>query len=305
MDAQTSGEIAGTAVSQPRSAFVSAPDGLRLHVRVRGSRTAPGLPVVCLPGLARTTSDFDSLAAGLTASTPPPRAVYAFDYRGRGRSEYDRNPANYSFAVELADIVAVLTALDIGRAVFVGTSRGGVLAMMLASVRPAAVAGVVLNDIGPVIDPKGLVRIKGYVGKLPQPSNFNDAATVLRRLFGAQFPALNDNDWLAFAHRTFDERNGRLVPNYDPRLAETLRGIDVEQPLPALWNEFDAIVGMPLLVVRGANSDILTPATVKAMRARHKDMKTIEVPDQGHAPLLAEPELIQRIEAFIESCELR
>jgi pimeloyl-ACP methyl ester carboxylesterase len=303
MDAQAaSGEISAAALP-PRSVFVSAPDGLRLHTRVWGSPAAPGLPVVCLPGLARTTDDFNSLAVGLTGSGLTARAVYALDYRGRGRSDYDRDPANYSFAVELADIIAVLTALDIGRAVFVGTSRGGLLTMMLGCARPGAIAGAVLNDIGPVIEPKGLVRIKGYVGKLPQPTSFNDAATVLRRLFGAQFPALTDDDWLAFAHRTFSERDGRLTPNYDPRLAETLRGVDVERPLPALWNEFDALAGVPMLVIRGANSDILAPATVKAMRARHKDMKTIEVPDQGHAPLLAEPAIIGRIEGFIESCE--
>jgi pimeloyl-ACP methyl ester carboxylesterase len=303
MDAQTPGTGADMAAREPHSVFVSAPDGLRLHARVWGPRTAPGLPVVCLPGLARTTSDFETLATGLTDSIPPPRAVYALDCRGRGRSGYDRDPANYSFAVELADLVAVLTALDIGRAVFIGTSRGGLLTMMLGSVRPGAIAGVVLNDIGPVIDPKGLVRIKGYVGKLPQPTSFDDAATVLRRLFGAQFPALAEDDWLAFAHRTFDERNGRLVPNYDRRLAETLRSVDVERPLPALWNDFDALKDVPMLVVRGANSDILSPATVKAMRARRKDMRTIEIPDQGHAPLLAEPATIARIRTFIESCE--
>jgi pimeloyl-ACP methyl ester carboxylesterase len=303
MDAQAAGTEVEAAAPEPRSIFVSAPDGLPLHVRLWGSRTALGLPVLCLPGLARTTSDFETLAAGLTGSVPPRRAVYALDYRGRGRSGYDRNLANYSFAVELADLLAVLTALDIGRAVFIGTSRGGLLTMMLGSVRPGAIAGVVLNDIGPVIDPKGLVRIKGYVGKLPQPTSFEDAATVLRRLFGAQFPALAEDDWLAFAHRTFYERDGRLVPNYDPRLAETLRSVDVERPLPALWNEFDALKDIPVLVVRGANSDILAPPTVKAMRARRKDMRTIEIPDQGHAPLLAEPATIARIQAFIESCE--
>ena len=303
MDAQIAGSQAQTDILRSRSIFVSAPDGLRLHVRAWGPRTAPGLPVVCLPGLARTTADFDTLAAVLTEAVPPPRAVYALDYRGRGRSEYDRDPANYSFAVELADLVAVLTALGIGRAVFVGTSRGGLLTMLLASARPGVIAGAVLNDIGPVIEPKGLVRIKGYVGKLPQPTSFDDAATVLRRLFGAQFPALTADEWRAFAHRTFDERDGQLVPNYDPRLAETLRGVDVERPLPALWNEFEALAAMPVLVIRGANSDILSPATVKAMRAHHKALKSIEVPDQGHAPLLAERELIGRIQAFIESCE--
>ncbi|MPZ59644.1 MAG: alpha/beta fold hydrolase [Rhizobiales bacterium] len=294
---------ARTQAARPHSIFLSAPDGLKLHVRAWGPRTAPGLPVVCLPGLARTTADFDHLAAALTEASPPPRAIFALDYRGRGRSDYDRNPANYSFAVELNDLIAALTALEIGRAVFVGTSRGGLLTMLLAAARPAVIAGAILNDIGPVIEPKGLVRIKGYVGKLPQPTSFEDAATVLRRLFGAQFSALTDDDWRAFAERTFDERGGRLVPNYDPRLAETLRGVDVEQPLPALWNEFDALAAAPVTVIRGANSDILSPATVKAMRARHKTLKTIEVPGQGHAPLLAEPALIARIQAFIEACE--
>jgi len=304
MDAQTEDRQTRAGVIGARSVFVTAPDGLRLHVRTWGPRTALGLPVVCLPGLARTTADFDALGAALTEGEPAPRAVYALDYRGRGQSDYDR-PANYTFPVELADLIAVLTALGIGRAVFVGTSRGGLLTMLLAAARPGTIAGAILNDIGPIIDPKGLVRIKGYVGKLPQPTSFDDAATVLRRLFGAQFPALTDEDWLAFGHRTFNERNGRLVPNYDPRLAETLSGVDVERPLPALWNEFEALTAVPVMVIRGANSDILSPATVKAMRARHKALKTIEVPDQGHAPLLAEAGLIARIVAFVESCETR
>jgi pimeloyl-ACP methyl ester carboxylesterase len=303
LDAHVVSSAAQSDATQPCSVFVSAPDGLKLHVRAWGSRTAAGVPVVCLPGLARTTADFETLATALTSPMPTPRAVFALDYRGRGRSEYDRDPANYSFPVELADIIAVLTALDIGRAVFVGTSRGGLLTMLLAAARPGALAGVILNDIGPVIEPKGLVRIKGYVGKLPQPTSFDDAATVLRRLFGAQFPTLSEEEWRGFAYRSFEERDGRLVPNYDPRLAETLRSVDEERPLPALWHAYDALGAVPLLVIRGANSDILSPATVKAMRARHKAMKTIEVPDQGHAPLLSEPTLIGRIETFIEGCE--
>jgi pimeloyl-ACP methyl ester carboxylesterase len=207
--------------------------------------------------------------------------------------------------VELADVLAELTALELGRAVFVGTSRGGMLIMLLAAARPAAIAGVVLNDIGPVIEPKGLMRIKGYVGKLPQPTSFDDAATLLRRLFAAQFPALSEADWRAWAQRSFEERNGRLLPNYDPGIAETLRGVDPERPLATLWDQFEALGGVPLLVIRGANSDILSPATVKAMRARHKGMKTIEVPEQGHAPLLREPDVIARIEAFVAACDSR
>src|SRR5215470_11194420 len=164
------------------SRFVSAQDGLRLHVRAYGARTR-ALPVVCLPGLARTTADFDALALALASDRERPRRVLALDYRGRGKSDYDRKAANYNLQVELADVLSVLTALDIGRAAFVGTSRGGILTMLLAAARPTAIAGCVLNDIGPVIELEGLVRIKTYVGKLPQLSSFPAAADALRRRF--------------------------------------------------------------------------------------------------------------------------
>lgn len=288
----------------PASVFVSAPDGLRLHVRRHGRRGTRSLPVVCLPGLARTTEDFDALAAAL-AGRGQDRQVLAADYRGRGRSDYDRNPDNYSLAVELADLLAVLTALDVGRAVFVGTSRGGILAMLLATVRPTIIAGAVLNDIGPVIEPKGLVRIKGYVGKLPPPKNFEEGAEILRRLLDAQFPKLDAEAWLAAARRTWRERDGRLAPTYDVRLARTLDGIDLERPLPSLWKEFDALSDMPLMVIRGANSDVLSEATVAAIQERRPALETLVVPDQGHAPLLAEPDVIRRIAAFIADCEKR
>ena len=129
---------------------------------------------MCLPGLARTTADFESLALALSSAGQ--RRVYALDYRGRGKSDYDRKPENYNLQVELADLIAVLTALGIGRAAFVGTSRGGILTMLLAVVRPTAIAGCVLNDIGPVIELEGLMRIKDYVGKLPQAASFREAA---------------------------------------------------------------------------------------------------------------------------------
>jgi pimeloyl-ACP methyl ester carboxylesterase len=260
------------------------------------------LPVVFLPGLARTGADFEALATALAADPHGPRYVVALDSRGRGLSDYDRDPSNYNFATELADLLTVLTALDIGPAVFVGTSRGGILTMLLAVARPAAIAGAVLNDIGPVIDVRGLARIKSYVGQLPRPKSLADGAEILRRLFGSQFPKLADDDWLAFSRRTFKEQNGRLVATYDVRIAETLAAIDFERPIPSLWAEFDALARMPLMVIRGANSDLLSAATVAAMRGRRTDMVAIEVPDQGHAPLLMEPEIIADIGAFVARC---
>lgn len=287
----------------PTSVFISAPDGLRLHARCHGPRSAPATPVVCLPGLARTAADFDTLAAALAGDPKQPRRVIALDYRGRGLSDYDRDPANYNFQLELADVLAAVTALDATPAIFVGTSRGGILAMLLAAVRPTAIAGVVLNDIGPVIEPKGLMRIKGYVGKLPQPRTFEEGAEILRRLFDAQFPKLTHEDWLKSAHRTFKQENGALVPTYDVKLAKTMEGIDFERPFPPLWGAFDALVNKPVMVIRGANSDILSAATVEAMRARRAALEAIEVPDQGHTPLLVEADVIARIAAFAAACE--
>ena len=285
------------------STFISAPDGLRLHARCYGARSAPALPVVCLPGLARTAADFEALADALASDARRPRRVIALDYRGRGQSEYDRDPANYNFQVELADLLAVMAALDATPAVLIGTSRGGILAMLLAAVRPSAIAGVVLNDIGPVIEPKGLMRIKGYVGKLPQPRSFEEGGEILRRLFDAQFPKLTADDWIASARRAFRQENGALVPTYDVKLAQTLEGVDFEKPFPPLWQQFDALKDRPMMVIRGANSDILSPSTVEAMRTRRATLETIEVPDQGHAPLLAEADVIARIADFVARCE--
>src|SRR5262249_18133992 len=259
--------------------------------------------VVSVGCRARARGDCETLASGVASGPQAPRRVIALDSRCRGRSEYDQDPQNYSLPVELGDLIAVLTALGIARAVFLGTSRGGILTMLLAAARPTVIAGCVLNDIGPVIEPKGLMRIKGYVGKLPQPADFGDAAGMLRGLFGSQFAGLSDEDWLAFAHRTFRQADGRLVPDYDTRLATSLASMDLDQPLPQMWKEFDALARVPVMVIRGANSDILSAATVDAMRAHHPALEVVEVPDQGHAPLLTEADVIARIAAFVACCE--
>ena len=287
----------------PEGLFVAAPDGLRLHVRSDGPRLSPNLPVVCLPGLTRTTEDFHDLATALAADRDTPRRVYSLDSRGRGRSDYDKNPLNYNLNIELADLLAVLTALDIPPAVFVGTSRGGLLTMLLASARPTAIVGAIFNDIGPVIEPTGLARIKSYVGKLPQPKSFQEGAEILRRAFGQHFTQLSEDDWLKFSHRSYRKENQRLVPTYDVRIAKTLEGIDFNRPMPTLWSEFDALGRVPLLVVRGENSDLLSETTVAAMRARRPALESIVVPAEGHPPILSDAGLIGRLQAFIDSCE--
>jgi pimeloyl-ACP methyl ester carboxylesterase len=283
------------------SLFVTAPDCLRLHVRSYGSRVGSALPVVCLPGLARTAADFDPLAAAMAGDPAKPRLVLVLDYRGHGQSEYDRNPDNYTLAVALADLSAVLTAFETAPALFVGTSYGGLLAMMLAAWRPAAIAGVILNDIGPVTEPQGWVRIKGYVGQLPVPRTFEEGADILRWWFDAQFPKLAPQDWIAFAQGTWRQHGGGLVPAYDPKLARTLQRADL-QHLPTLWNHFDALARVPLMVIRGARSDMLASTTLQAMVSRRDEIEVVVVPDQGHPPFLTERSLIRRIADFVASC---
>ena len=285
------------------SRFLSAPDGLMLHVRCYEPKRASGWPVVCLPGLARTEADFETLAAHLALDEHHARRVYALDYRGRGRSDHDPDWRNYNLPTELADVIAVLTALEVHKAVFVGTSRGGMLTMLLAAARPTLIGDALLNDIGPVIEPQGLMRIKGYVGKLPQPKDLADGAVILRRVFSAQFPRLSDEDWLTWAGRTWQPSPAGLRPRYDPKLANTLIGLDLEKPLPPLWNQFDALANVPVMAVRGMNSDILSIKTLEAMRSRRASMSVLEVAEQGHAPLLAEPVVLAQIARFVLQCE--
>jgi len=283
--------------------YIRAPDGLRLHVRDYASAGAKRLTAVCLPGLSRTAEDFHVLAETLASDAAAPRRVIAVDYRGRGLADYDRRPENYTVTVELADVIAIVAALEVAPAIIVGTSRGGLIAMSLAAKQPTAIAGVVLNDIGPVIDIRGLIRIKGYVGKLPQPKNFEEGAEILRRIFSAHFPKLEADDWLAAAKRQWREEKDRLVLTYDPALAKTVADVAPDRPVAPLWPQFEALGQMPVLVIRGANSDILSPETVEEMRTRHPDMDVYEVPDQGHAPLLAEPETMARIATFAAECD--
>ena len=282
---------------------MTAQDGLTLHVRRYGSRHTSAHSVLCLPGLARTAADFHVLATALAADPDNPRLVLALDYRGHGQSQYDRNPKNYAIQVALADLSAVLAAFEITSAIFVGTSFGGVLAMMLAVLPPAAVAGVILNDIGPVMEPRGLMRIKSYVGKLPIARNFEEGAEILRWLFEAQFTKLAPQDWTAFAQRTWREGHGTLVPSHDTKLARALRSYSLER-LPTLWDQFDALARIPLMVIRGANSDMLARPTLNEMLARRGQLEVVVIPDQGHAPLLAEPNVIRRVAAFVASCDV-
>ncbi|WP_439575112.1 alpha/beta fold hydrolase [Phreatobacter sp.] len=280
---------------------VTAGDGLTLNVRVYGTPVRGRLPLLCLAGLSRNSADFDMLARALSAE----RQVFAPDYRGRGLSGRDPNWQNYALPVELQDLLAATTALGIEKAVFVGTSRGGILTMLMTAARPGLIGGAVLNDIGPVIDGTGLARIKSYLGKLPEPASWDEAVALLKSINSSRFPALSEDDWRRHAAAIWNERGGRLEVAFDPALAKTLEGLTFDAGMPTLWPQFDGLAEVPTMVIRGENSDILSAGTVSAMTERRPDLDVLTVAGQGHAPLLMDEVSIGRIAAFARRCDPR
>jgi pimeloyl-ACP methyl ester carboxylesterase len=283
--------------------FFRTQDGLKLAYRDYRPAASKHLPVVALHGLARTSADFHVLAEAISGHRTRPRRVVALDYRGRGLSDRDPNWENYDLRIELGDLQAFLTAAGIDEAIFVGTSRGGLLTMALGMVRGGAIRGVVLNDIGPHIEGAGLARIKSYVGKMPQPRTYSEAVEIQKKVAGAQFTSLSEADWHSFAELTFEETPKGLVPRYDPALSKGLETLDLTKPLPDIWPYFLCLKPVPVLSIRGENSDLFSAETQNEMMKRHPRIQTIVVAGQGHAPLLMDTPTISRIIGFLAECD--
>lgn len=281
-----------------QSRHVLARDGLKLHLREIGNRAGSDLPVICLPGLSRNADDFEVIGRALAETGD--RWVIALDSRGRGGSEYDPDWRRYDLQVELDDLFTVIEALGIPRAIFFGTSRGGLLTALTGIARPQLLAGAILNDIGPIIEGRGLARIRGYVGKLPRPQTIDAGVTVLKQVFGTHFTDMPPEAWERFARRTWRESPEGLVPRYDPNLMRPLAELDLEKPLPVLWPQFETLSVVPMMVIRGELSDILSEATAREMVARHPDARLHQVPYQGHAPILEDAPTIEAVRAFVK-----
>jgi pimeloyl-ACP methyl ester carboxylesterase len=284
--------------------WYSASDGLKLHARIYGEATGR-LPAICLPGLTRNAADFHELALHLSRHEQRPRQVIAFDYRGRGRSAYDPDWHNYNVVTEAGDVLAGLTALGIAHGGFIGTSRGGLIAMVLAAMRPAALKAVVLNDVGPVVDGAGLAQIRSYLERAPSPKSIADAIAVQRAANGQSFSALGEADWERLVKGIFREENGRLIADYDPALLNTLKAIDLSKPLPTLWPQFMGLAQIPVMVIRGENSRLLSAESLREMQKRMPALEAHTVEGQGHAPLLETGRLPELIAAFLERAEAR
>ncbi|TIR14801.1 MAG: alpha/beta hydrolase [Mesorhizobium sp.] len=280
--------------------FYAAPDGLKLHARIYGERNAGGWPVICLPGLTRNARDFHELALHLSSKVENPRKVIAFDYRGRGQSDYDPDIGHYNVGVEAGDVLAGMSALGVEQAAFVGTSRGGLIIHVLGALKPTVLKAIVLNDIGPVIEAEGLAHIRSYLDRAPKPKTFAEAVDAQRLVHSADFPALTDVDWARMVRAICRETAAGWVPDFDPALVDTLANVDFSKPLSDLWPQFEALAAVPLLAIRGANSKLLSVATFEEMGRRHPGMESVTVEGQGHAPFLETGDLPEKIAAFLD-----
>jgi pimeloyl-ACP methyl ester carboxylesterase len=274
--------------------WFSGHDGLRLFSRVYPGPSARVPVVLCLHGLMRTGRDFEELAPHLAARY----RVLVPDVRGRGRSARDRDFNNYTIPVYLQDVSALLAGLGAPRVSIVGTSMGGLMAMVLAAMQPDVVRAIVLNDVGPEVDPAGLERIRSYAGRSAPVRNWAEAVAQARATYGAAWPGLSDERWEVLVRRGYRENAGGIPEvDADPLVREPLKD---SSGTPALWPWWGgALRQVPILAIRGAHSDVLNAATLERMAREKPGLVALTVADRGHSPLLDEPECVAAIDEFL------
>ncbi|WP_297798975.1 alpha/beta hydrolase [uncultured Brevundimonas sp.] len=278
--------------------FWTSRDGLKLYGRDYVPATdTDKLPVIAIHGLTRNSADFEGIASILKANG---RRVIAVDVRGRGRSDKATDPMTYVPTTYAGDMVDLLAQKGIERAVFMGTSMGGLITMCLAALKPDAIAAAILNDVGPEVAPEGLARIAAYTGKPVVIKNWVDATEYARQINEVAFPHYDQSDWEAFARRIFKEdENGVPVLAYDPDISAPIRAAGSGALVPDLWPLFRVLAERPTLIVRGGTSDLLSTAIAGRMIMEGKNTRLIEVPDIGHAPMLDEHEASEAILDFL------
>lgn len=262
-------------------------DGLQLHYRDEGA----GIPVIALAGLTRNAADFDHVAPHL------PLRLIRPDYRGRGLSDW-ADPATYTIPQEAADVLTLMDHLGLQQAAILGTSRGGLIAMYLAMTAKDRLLGAVLNDIGPVIEPAGMEAIRDYVGRAPAQKTWEDAATA-RQTNMPGFANVTHARWLAEVKGYYDETPEGLTLRYDPKLRDAVLAT-ADQPTPDLWPLYDALNGLPLALIRGEGSPLLSEETADEMLRRRPDIIRADIPDRGHVPFLDEPLALDALHEWIE-----
>jgi pimeloyl-ACP methyl ester carboxylesterase len=271
---------------------ISAQDGLSLYVRDYGDAVSGRTPLLCLTGLTRNSSDYHDFAQARSAD----RRVITLDYRGRGRSAYDPDWRNYTAETYVSDIRHVLAATNCHHVVAVGTSLGAMLTMGMGAAMPGAVAGAILNDAGPELDPTGIARILDYVGDETPVEDWEAATARVEQLFPS-LPITTKDGWRALAERTFRTReDGKLVYDWDTAIVKNLRAM---KALPDLWALFHGLRKVPVLALRGEISDVLSQATFERMGEGMPKLTRVTVPGVGHVPTMEEPAAKQAIDAFL------
>ena len=276
-----------------------SPDGLELYFRDYADNQSGKIPVVCLHGLTRNSRDFDNLAPHIASEG---HRVIVPDMRGRGQSAYADDSATYAVPNYISDVMALLAQEGIDRFVSIGTSMGGIMTMLMAQFVPGKIAGAVLNDIGPVVDPQGIEGIRTYLGKGGSFPTWMHAARSLEEVHGEAHPSFDTNDWIGMAKRTMTLcNNGRIAFDYDMKIAEPFNEADKSTVPPDLWPGFEALADKPLVLVRGSLSTLLSKETLSEMQRRAPHADTVIVPEVGHAPTLDEPEVRNAIDALLAS----
>ncbi|MEP6390349.1 MAG: alpha/beta hydrolase [Halioglobus sp.] len=281
-----------------RDHYYRSSDGLRLYARdypCRGKVGAKAETVLCMHGLTRNSADFSGLADHLSENY----RVISVDNRGRGLSEYDKNIANYSPTTYVQDMFILMTDMDVDRVVLCGTSMGGLMAFVMASIQPTRIQGMIINDVGPEVAQAGLDRIKGYVGKSKPVSSWPEAITQAKEINAIAFPEFSDQEWDDFTRGLYRDVDGVPVLAYDPAISQPLSDEEAGPVPPDLWPVFEASSAIPMLVLRGESSDILAMDCVKTMREKNTGLQFVEVPHRGHAPTLNEPTARAAIDRFL------
>lgn len=282
--------------------FFRSYDGIRLH-----ARHYPGdnslRPLLCLSDVTQNGRSFEPLALALSSEVLGRRPVYSLDYRGRGHSENDPNWQNYTPMIEMLDVINLMALKRIHKPTILASGWGGIITMTLATLHSSMLGPVILNDTGPKLETNGLLRVHAFIGRVPTPKSWLKAADLIRDMNANHFTDLNSEDWRRLAYQQFNEKDGKPAPSYDPELEKTLMMADVTIGAPVMWEQFAAMSHVPVLAIRGENSDVLSKETFEQMFYRHPNLQLFTVANEGHTPLLDDDLSIERIRLFLERCD--
>ena len=277
--------------------YLTSRDGLKLYYRdyPNASRLTP---VLCLPGVTRNSRDFDFIAERIAKT----RRVLTMDMRGRGKSQYDPTPSNYLVPVETLDVFELMKLENATSVIVLGTSRGGIIAMAMATALPGSITGAILNDIGPEIEPEGLARIAAHIGSEPAYASWNDVVTATKRNSEGVITGISEAQWEAFAKARYRDTGNGIIADYDPNLVEAFKArATIRTDSADLWAIYNGLVPLPVLVLRGENSKLLSVEGLQKMKDVKPDLVTVTVKNRGHVPFLDEPEAVAAIDKFLAS----